>query len=117
MPSGLDPWRGRTPLLHSLQISSPGEAGNCAEGKGSSWNAEPFPPHGLGHPPMYPHPPALGTPRRHRDEISFPGLIQLNVNESPFTLPRATLTMNVSPSSSFIYQTACSLADGVRGGL
>lgn len=31
MPSGLDPWRGRTPLLHSLQISSPGEAAHFWE--------------------------------------------------------------------------------------
>lgn len=31
-------------------------------------------------PPMRPHPPVQGTPRHHRDEISFPGLIQLHVN-------------------------------------
>lgn len=62
---------------------------------------------------MCPHPPELGTPRHHGDEISFLGLIQLNVIENPFTLPRAPLIVNVSLSSSLIYQTTCSATVGI----
>lgn len=54
---------------------------------------------------MCPHPPELGTPRHHGDEISFPELIQLNVIENPFTHPRAPLIVNVFLSSSLLYQT------------
>lgn len=51
----------KSAALGKLPIS-----GNCAEGKGSCWNAEPFPPRGLGHSPQcILIPPKLGTPRHH----------------------------------------------------
>lgn len=49
------PLWGHVQFTHSLQVSALVKlpiSGNCAEGKGSSWNAEPFPPHGLGHSPQ-----------------------------------------------------------------
>lgn len=116
-----DPWRGCAPFMHCLQISSPGETAHFWElcrREGQLLECRAISSTWVGSlPPVCPHPPQLGTPRHRRDEISFPGLIQPNVNESLFTLPRTPLIMNVPPSSSFIYQKTCSLTDGVRGNL
>lgn len=106
VPSGLDPGGAAHYLCIACKSAALGKlhiSGNCAEGKGSSWNAEPFPPHGVGHASQCVLIPKLGTPRYHRGKISFPGLSWLSVNGSPFALPRAPLVVNASSSSIFIY--------------